>query len=157
MGAQAIGVVFTGIGVLILFNQMVLFRKVWMKVQHKDRLVQYMLMVFAVGMILQGIPYYWVLIVGIVIATLAQGTLRAIYNSLIAGSDPVRRGENLGIAASLMSLAAVVGPMIATAVIGTHPGLPFSIAGCIGIGIVVFDYILFKKEHFVAQSGDDTY
>jgi DHA1 family tetracycline resistance protein-like MFS transporter len=135
MNAQMVGYLFTGIGVLILINQVVLLKRVWLKLGSKPRIAQIMLMVFGIGMILQSVSIFFIMIVGVVLATLGQGTLRTIYSSLIAGAVPEKRGEYLGIATALMSLAMVVGPLIVTFVITRHPALPFVIAGLLAFGV----------------------
>ncbi len=132
MNASTIGLMFGGIGILILINQLVLLRKVWFKLGTPRAIGQIMFVVFGVGMILQAVPFGLALIVGLVATTLSQGTLRAIYGGLIASASPEKRGEYIGISSSLMSLSMVLGPMIATFFVARHPGLSFVIAGILG-------------------------
>ncbi len=132
MNASTIGLMFGGIGILILINQLVLLRKVWFKLGTPRAIGQIMFVVFGVGMILQAVPFGLALIVGLVATTLSQGTLRAIYGGLIASASPEKRGEYIGISSSLMSLSMVLGPLIATFFVARHPGLSFVIAGILG-------------------------
>ena len=129
MGAQTVGYIFTGIGVLILINQAVFLKRIWLKFGSMHGLAQLMLVVFGIGMLMQSVPMLPILIGGVVLATIGQGTLRTAYGSMISGANTEKRGEYIGISASLMSLAMVVGPFIATFLITKHPAAPFAIAG----------------------------
>jgi MFS family permease len=65
---------------------------------------------------------------------------------MIAGFNPNKRGEYLGISMSIMSLSMVVGPLIATATFGINPHIPFIIAGI--VGFVAFGLMqLFPLRH----------
>lgn len=128
-----IGVLFGIIGVLIVINQMALMKQVWLKYFREKALAHIMLLVFAFGMILIAVPTLVVFGIGIILVTLGQGTLRAVFSSMIAGFNPNKRGEYLGISMSIMSLSMVVGPLIATVTFGIDPHVPFIIAGIIGM------------------------
>ena len=130
---KTIGILFGIIGVLILINQMALMKQVWLKYFKEKTLAQAMLVVFSFGMILISVPTIAVFGIGIILATFGQGTLRAVFSSMIAGFNPNKRGEYLGISMSIMSLSMVVGPLIATATFGLNPHIPFIIAGIIGL------------------------
>lgn len=130
---KTIGILFGIIGVLILINQMALMKQVWLKYFKEKTLAQVMLVVFSFGMILISVPTIAVFGIGIILATFGQGTLRAVFSSMIAGFNPNKRGEYLGISMSIMSLSMVVGPLIATATFGLNPHIPFIIAGIIGL------------------------
>jgi multidrug resistance protein len=145
MNASTIGLMFGGIGILILINQLVLLRKVWFKLGTPRAIGQIMFIVFGVGMVLQAVPIGLALIIGLVATTLSQGTLRAIYGGLIANASPEKRGEYIGISSSLMSLSMVVGPLIATFLVARHPGLSFVIAGILGF-IAYSINIVWKKS-----------
>ncbi len=127
-----IGILFGVIGILIVINQMGLMKQVWLKYFKEKRLAQIMLIVFSIGMILISVPVMIVFGVGIILTTFGQGTLRGVFSSMIAGFNPNKRGEYLGISMSIMSLSMVVGPLIATATFGINSHIPFIIAGIIG-------------------------
>lgn len=128
-----IGILFGIIGVLIVINQMALMKQVWLKYFREKALAHIMLLVFAFGMILIAVPTLVVFGIGIILVTLGQGTLRAVFSSMIAGFNPNKRGEYLGISTSIMSLSMAVGPLIATVTFGIDPHVPFIIAGIIGM------------------------
>lgn len=128
-----IGILFGIIGILIVINQMALMKRVWLKYFKEKALAQMMLVIFSIGMILSAVPAIVVVGIGIILATFGQGTLRAVFSSMIAGFNPNKRGEYLGISMSIMSLSMVVGPLIATATFGWNAHAPFVIAGIIGL------------------------
>ncbi len=133
MSASMIGTLFAGIGVLILINQLILLKHVWFKLGTPALIGQIMFVVFAVGMFLQSVPLLVALLVGLVGTTFGQGTLRAVYGGIIANAAPLKRGEYIGIASSLMSLSMVVGPLLATFLVTRNPGIPFVLAGAMGL------------------------
>jgi DHA1 family tetracycline resistance protein-like MFS transporter len=141
-----IGVLFGIIGVLIVINQMALMKQVWLKYFKEKVLAQIMLVVFSFGMVLISVPTIVVFGIGIILTTFGQGTLRGVFSSMIAGFNPNKRGEYLGISMSIMSLSMVVGPLIATATFGINPHIPFIIAGI--IGMIAFGFMkLFPLRH----------
>jgi DHA1 family tetracycline resistance protein-like MFS transporter len=141
-----IGILFGIIGILIVINQMVLMKRVWLKYFKEKALAQIMLVIFSFGMMLISVPMITVFGIGIILTTFGQGTLRAVFSSMIAGFNPAKRGEYLGISMSIMSLSMVVGPLIATATFGWNAHAPFVIAGV--IGLVAFGLMqLFPLRH----------
>lgn len=141
-----IGILFGVIGLLIVINQMALMKQVWLKYFREKALAHIMLLVFAFGMILIAVPTLVVFGIGIILVTLGQGTLRAVFSSMIAGFNPNKRGEYLGISMSIMSLSMVIGPLIATATFGISPHIPFIIAA--GVGVVAFVFMrIFPLRH----------
>lgn len=141
MSEQMTAWLFAGIGILIVINQMVFLKKVWLRYFKKRTLALVMLLVLAFGMITQAAPWMWVFMIGLVAATFGQGNLRTVFSSMIAQHRPEKRGEYLGISASLMSLAMVIGPLIATFTYIQHPQLPFIIAA--GILLVAYSWYKF--------------
>lgn len=131
--ATTIGIVFGLIGVLIVINQLVLLKRVWFRFGSQMQIAQIMAVVFAIGMLLQSAPLVVMLVMGIIATTIGQGTLRAVYGGLIANASAAKRGEYIGISASLMSLSMVIGPFIATFLVAKHPGIPLVIAGFLGL------------------------
>jgi DHA1 family tetracycline resistance protein-like MFS transporter len=146
MSAGNIGLLFAGIGILILINQLFLLRKVWFKLGSTRAVGQVMFVVFGIGMVLQAVPLILALIIGLVATTFGQGTLRAVYGGLIANAAPEKRGEYIGISSSLMSLSMVIGPFIATFLVAKHPSFSFVIAGILGF-IAYSININWKKRH----------
>lgn len=132
MTTQTTALLFASIGVIIIINQMALLKKVWLRYFKEHTIVISMLIVFGIGMMIQSVPIFVLFLTGILFTTIGQGNLRAVFSSMIAGFNPAKRGEYLGISASLMSLAMIIGPLITTVTYINHPGLPFIIAGALG-------------------------
>jgi DHA1 family tetracycline resistance protein-like MFS transporter len=131
MNATQTSLLFGAIGIMILINQMVLLKKVWLKHFHKKALALIMLVTFGVGMIMQSVPMLVVFLVGMIFATIGQGNLRTVFGSIISSFNPDKRGEYLGISTAIMSLAMIIGPLVATVTYINHPALPFIIAGAL--------------------------
>lgn len=132
MNAQTTGLLFAGVGVLIVINQLVLLKRFWLVRFRQRTLALVMLVVFGIGMILQSVPVMAAFLAGLVLTTFGQGNLRTVFGSIISGHSETKRGEYLGISASIMSLSMIVGPLIASATYVSHPGSPFLIAGLLG-------------------------
>jgi MFS family permease len=52
---------------------------------------------------------------------------------MIANAAPEKRGEYIGISASLMSLSMVIGPFIATFFVARNPAVSFVVSGALGL------------------------
>lgn len=144
--ATTIGIVFALIGVLIVVNQLVLLKRVWFRFGSQMQIAQLMAVVFALGMLLQSAPLILTLGIGLIGTTIAQGTLRAVYGGMIANASAEKRGEYIGISASLMSLSMVIGPFIATFLVTRHPSVPLALAGLLGIVMYLMN-VRWKKYH----------
>lgn len=132
MSAQTTGLLFAGVGVLIVINQLVLLKKFWLVHFQQRTLALIMLVLFSIGMLFQSVPLMISFFIGLILTTFGQGNLRTVFGSIIAGHNENKRGEYLGISASIMSLSMIVGPLIATVTYPSHPGAPFLIAGILG-------------------------
>ncbi len=126
---KTVGLLFGAVGLIILINQVVLLKRVWLKYFKEKTLAQIMLGMFAIGMITLSVPTVAVFAIALLAITLGQGTTRTVFTSLIAGFNPNKRGEYLGISMSVMSLSMVVGPLISSVTFGWNPHIPFVIAG----------------------------
>lgn len=143
MSAITTGLLFAAIGILIVINQVSLLKKVWLARFKERALALVMLLVFGLGMLVQSIPILIIFLCGLVLTTIGQGNLRAVFSSLIAGFNPAKRGEYLGISSSITALAMIIGPLIATVTFVAHPAWPFVIAGTLGF----VGYVCLKQFH----------
>lgn len=132
-----IGLFFGLVGVLIIINQMVFMKRVWLKYFQTKTLAYLMLAVFSISMIIMATPYLVLFIVGVVFSTFGQGTLRGVLGGVIAGNNPEKRGEYLGISNAIMSLSMIVGPLLATIAYTRHMTWPFIIAGLVCILAII--------------------
>jgi len=130
-GSFVAGLFMTGIGVVISLNQGLLLKSFWLK-YFKERTLEYaMLLVFAIGFFLLSTSWIGVFISGVVFITFAQSVLRVVMTSQIAEVDGEHHGEVMGVLTSVMSVSAIVGPMVAGWLFEYFPHLPFIISGLI--------------------------
>ena len=141
MSAQTTAWIFAGVGILIVINQFVLVPKLWLKHFSRKNLTYLMLIMFGLGIIFQSVPVIAVFIASLFLTTFGQGNLRMLFGSFISNANPAKRGEYLGISSSIMSLAMIIGPLIATITYIRHPGGPFIIAGLLSLAC----YIIMKR------------
>ncbi len=146
MSSFVIGIIFGGIGVLILLNQLVLLKRLWLKIGSSQKISQLMFIVFGVGMLFQSIPLMTALIIGLIGTTIGQGTIRALYGGIIANASEEKRGEYLGISSSLMSLSMVIGPFLATFFITDNPSIPIIMSGILGIFAFLINFEWKKQK-----------
>ncbi len=132
MGSTATGLLFAAVGVMIVLNQTLLLKKVWLKYFTKQQILVMMFVVWGIASLMQSIAILWVFLVGMILGTIGQGNLRMAFGSLFSSINPTKRGEYVGISGSIMSLSMIIGPLIATATYINHPALPFVIAGILG-------------------------
>jgi len=120
------GLIFATMGVIIAINQIFVMRKFWLKKFKEPTLELFMLLVFCTGYIMLSIPFNFFLIIGLLMITFGQSVLRVVMNGqLISKSSPDRRGEILGISASIISLAAGISPFVAGALFNWKVYAPF--------------------------------
>lgn len=137
----ATGVIFAFMGVVIALNQAFIMRKFWLKHFKEPTLELVMLVIFALGYVVLSVPSVIFLAVGFLAITFGQSVLRVVMNSqIVAKSSPTRRGEVLGIAASIISLSAGIGPLGAGALFRWHSYAPFLFAAVILSGAFVVLY-----------------
>ncbi len=73
----------------------------------------WMIVPFALGYFAMALPYKGTFVIGLIIAAFAYSTLRIITNSQIIGiCKKEEQGEVMGVLASLISLALILGPMV---------------------------------------------
>lgn len=139
----ASGVVLGIMGVLLVINQTILLKKFWLKFFNQHTLNKIMYLVLAFGMLALSTPYIAFFIAGILLNTFAQAIIRTVTTSELSGIDPERRGENLGVMNSVMSLAMVVSPLVAGMLFEKSHALPYilaSITACIAFVIMFFGF-----------------
>jgi DHA1 family multidrug resistance protein-like MFS transporter len=124
--AQATGYIFTGMGVILVLNQTIGLKKVWLKYFNERKLEVYFFPLMIFGFVLMDIKTIWIFAIGIFFVTLAQSTLRVVISSVVAGvAGNFKRGETMGIMASIMSVSMIVGPLLGGALFQKNPSWPF--------------------------------
>lgn len=136
----AVGLIFTGTGIVIAINQGVMMRHFWLKHFKEPALELWMLMFFAVGYFVMSFPNIWLFALGAVMTTFGQSVLRVVMNGqVIAKAGVSARGEALGASYSIMSLSGGIAPFLAGALYTVYFRAPFylgSIFLLIAFGII---------------------
>lgn len=124
--AQVAGYIFMIMGVVMIFNQTYGLQKIWLKYFNERSLEIWFFLLMAFGLIVADMQWFGLFVVGIVLITFAQSTLRVVMSSGVAGAaGAMRRGEVMGIMSSLLSVAMIFGPMIAGGLYQVHIKIPF--------------------------------
>lgn len=124
------GLIFAATGVFAVLNQTVLLRRLWLKYLNESQLEVIMTIILGVSFILLGsdllVPFY----IAIPLFATGQSVQRVVITSEVTGkTDPLRKGEALGILTSIMAASMVVGPIVGGALFEIHDGYPFFLAG----------------------------
>ncbi len=122
-----VGTIYTGMGVLIFLNQTFLLRNFWLRFFREPALEIWPFLSNTVCLLLMMVPSVPFLVSGIVLYVFSQSLLRVVVASRAAGiAGERRRGEVLGIMASVLSAAMIGGPLMAGALFDVRPFLPFA-------------------------------
>lgn len=136
----AIGAIIAVVGVLIGFNQ-VLLNKVLLKKFSEKSLALVFIGILGIGAALMGTSILVIYIIGLVINTVGHGITRATTSSMVASIDPEKRGEYIGMMNSVMSLAMVIGPIIALLVQNKSLSYPYFLAALVAVvGMITMNY-----------------
>lgn len=120
------GLLFGLVGVIIVINQAFAMKKIWLRYFKEPVLELNMLIAFVIGFILLSIKNFPIFIIGIILTTFAQSILRVVMTSQVVGfTTKDKRGETLGVMASITSLSMAISPMIAGYIYDKHHVIPF--------------------------------
>jgi DHA1 family multidrug resistance protein-like MFS transporter len=124
--ATQAGYIFTAMGLILVFNQMVGLKKIWLKHFKESALEIWFFLLMAFGFLLADIKIFTLFAIGMFVVTIAHSTLRSVITSGVVGiAGGARRGEVLGIMASILSLSMIGGPILAGALFEQNPKFPF--------------------------------
>jgi DHA1 family multidrug resistance protein-like MFS transporter len=122
-----VGTIYTGMGVIIFLNQTFLLRNFWLRFFRESALEIWPFLSNTICLLLMMVPSIPFLVSGIVLYVFSQSLLRVVVASRAAGiAGDRRRGEVLGIMASVLSAAMIGGPLLAGALFDIRPFLPFA-------------------------------
>lgn len=151
-GSFAAGLFMTGVGVLIVLNQGFLLPKFWLKKFKERNLEIFMMAVFVIGFILLSTSILGIFIAGLIGLTFGQSILRVLLTSNIVGNNLDRKGEVLGAMASMMSLAMIIGPLMAGALFVTHDKWPFIISSILSfVAFIILYYNRKAQNNFAPE------
>jgi DHA1 family tetracycline resistance protein-like MFS transporter len=122
-----VGTIYTFMGIIVFLNQTFFLRIFWLRFFRESALEVWPFLSNAIGLLLLMAPSIPFLVFGIVLYIFSQSLLRVTVASRAAGmAGNRRRGEVLGIMASVLSAAMIVGPLLAGALFDIKPFLPFA-------------------------------
>jgi len=122
----AISLIFGGMGIILILNQAILLKKVWLKHFSEEKLTIYFIFILAIGFLLMGISFLLFLIIGVILLSVSQSILRVVMTSQITKKgDAKEQGLILGVLSSVMSLSMIIGPILAGALFSWKINLPF--------------------------------
>lgn len=129
-GVEVTGYVFTLMGAVMVINQGYLLKHFWLKVFQEAGLEIWLFLVAAVGFFVMSagnLALFWI---GILLIAFSHPVLRAVATSRTTGFvHPNKKGEVIGIIASVMTLGMVLSPMVAGTIFEIDERLPFAISG----------------------------
>ncbi len=124
--STATGYLFTAMGVILIVNQGVALKKIWLKYFKEVDLEIWFFLVMILGFVLLDLKIFAFFLFGLFFTTVGQSTLRVVMSSGVAGvAGAQKRGEVMGIMASIMSVSMIVGPLIAGALFVKNVQWPF--------------------------------
>ncbi len=123
------GIFFTSIGLVIAVNQLVLLNKFWTKRYTGKQLETIMLVFTIVGLLFIASGNIILYYISFLFIGTSQAIMRIVMsNKAISKAEASRKGEIMGIMASMMTAAMVVGPILGGYLFEKKTWLPF-IAG----------------------------
>ena len=138
MNAFQAGMLFAGIGVVVVLNQTLLLNRFWLKRFTMSGLTILMLSILAVALLLIGteaLPLFFLALAGL---GTGQAVLRVVVTTQVAGaSGKLRKGETMGILSAIMSASMVVAPVVAGLLFEIDHAIPYFVAsGFMGIALI---------------------
>lgn len=124
--ALTIGLIISGQGVLMAFNQMIGLKSFWLKKFKVRDIIINFLLIFSVAYLLLGLKFFAIFSVGYFLLVFFQPVWRVVLTSEVVSRAPMHsRGETMGSMASIMSLGMIVGPFIAAPLSSWQTYAPF--------------------------------
>jgi len=140
------GVIYGLVGIIIVVNQGFAMKHIWLKHFKEPVLELGMLMVFAVGFLLLSANIFAVFCVAMLFTTFGQSVLRVVMTSQVVGfAGKEKRGEVLGIMASVTSLSMTVSPFFSGFLYEKSADLPFLVSAVYVLGAFAILYQKRKK------------
>jgi len=140
------GLLFTAVGVIIVLNQGYLLPKFWTMKFSESKLEILMLFVLAASAFLVSTEILPLFYLALVFSGTGQAILRVVITSQAAtASDPSRKGETMGILASIMAAYMVMAPLLAGYLYEFYPSAPYIVSGVLLL-VGLYFALHFKKE-----------
>ncbi len=139
-GEVMVGIFTSAIGVMIAVNQGFLLRRFWLKRFEEKKLEYVLFPSLIVGFFLMGTPWFVVFIFGVGLLSVSQPVIRVLMNDRFSHDEP-RRGELLGMSASVMSLSMIAGPILSGWLFEIRPFFPFLVSGL----LIIVAFAIFRS------------
>ncbi len=126
------GAIFAATGIFAVLNQTVLLRGVWLKYFTESQLEIIMIILLGVSFVFLGSDVLALFCIGLPLFATGQSVQRVVLTSEVTGkTNPLMKGEALGIMTSLMAASMVVGPIVGGALFEIHDGYPYFLASAL--------------------------
>lgn len=127
-----ISLVLGGTGIILVINQGVLLKKVWLKYFSEEKLIIYSIVILGISFLFTGIHLLLPLIIGLFLFSITHSVLRVSMTSQIARtSNNDEQGMILGVMSSVMSLSMIIGPLLAGSLFSINLSLPFWVSALV--------------------------
>lgn len=151
-----ISLVMVGTGVILVFNQALFLKKVWLKHFSEEKLIVYFFFVLFLGFMFMSVFFIFTLLLGLIFYSFAQSTLRVVMTSRITKKgDPREQGMILGVLSSVMSLSMIVGPILAGALFSLEMNLPFGAGAMFSLMALIIIICEKKRKELAAAEISD--
>jgi predicted MFS family arabinose efflux permease len=143
-GSFVIGLIISGQGLLMAFNQMVGLKGFWLKKFTPKFLTVNFLLVFVVAFVFLGFKPLYLFAIGYFLLVFFQPVWRVVLTSEVVGKAGAGdKGEVMGVMTSILSLGMIVGPLMAGPLSAWHSYAPFWLCA-----ILMFSaYIVLRQSH----------
>ena len=149
------GMFFTGIGLVLAFNQGFLLRKFWLKKFKEKQLILIMLGFFATGFLLMSFHVLGLFILGMILTAFGQSTLGVAMTSEIMGEVDVKeRGEAVGVLSAIASAATILAPIGSGLAFQFMPNFPYILASILSITTLVIMRMAHVSEQHCPESDE---
>jgi len=156
INAAQVGLIMSGMGVLMSLNQGLLLKNFWLPKFKEGDLELYGVIFLGISFIIAGVPMMWLFLLSILIRVFAQSVSGTVLSSEIAAAaKPSNRGEIMGAASAVGSLATILAPILAGVFFGFYAPLPFYFSALCCVGIVAIVWTQRKKFQELSEPQGD--
>ena len=142
-GTLGVGLSMALVGVVVALNQAVLLRRFWFKKFTPAYLNIAILLPFAFGYLIMGVPYLVCFGIALIVTAFGQGLFRAtMMNQIVSHAEKKKQGEVVGTSSSVLSLSMILGPLLGGYAYDIAAYLPFVMAAV----LLVVVYIVLKYK-----------
>lgn len=127
--SSMVAVVLASQGIIMIINQGFLLKHFWLKKFSLKNLSYYMYVFIAVATLFFAVENIYFLFLGILVLSLSQPVLRvAVTSEVISNTHETKRGEVLGVMASIANLGMIIGPLFSGFLYSISFRLPFIVS-----------------------------